>query len=131
MSKPAPKKNKGGRPKGSGAIVLTEEQKKMAGQLAAVGCNLDQIAAMLGIDPATLDRIIERDSTVSAAISKGRGSGISKVAATAYQMAVSGKVPAMTIFFLKTRARWAEARDENVVEGAEGSNEFTLNYRDK
>ena len=124
----APKK-KTGRPKGSGAFVLTEDQKKLAGQLAGVGCNLEQIAAMLGMDSTTLDKIIARDPSVSSAISKGRGSGISKVAATAYQMAISGKQPAMTIFFLKTRARWAEARDENVTDSDEKDNEFTLNYR--
>lgn len=123
------KKNKGGRPKGSGAKVLTEEQKKLAGQLAAVGCNLDQIAAMLGMEPRTLDKIIERDPSVSFAISKGRSRGISKVASTAYQMAVSGKQPAMTIFFLKTRARWAEAKDVGPNDGDEEKNEFTLNYK--
>lgn len=121
-------KKKTGRPKGSGAFVLTEEQKKLAGQLAAVGCNLEQIAAMLDISPATLDAIIERDPSVSQAISKGRGNGISKVAATAYQMAVSGKQPAMTIFFLKTRARWAEARDIDPNE-EDAKTEFNLNYR--
>lgn len=124
-----PKKNKGGRPRGSGAFKLTEEQKKLAGQLAGVGCNLDQIAAMLDMDPATLDRIIERDPSVSAAISKGRGGGISKVAATAYQMAISGKQPAMTIFFLKTRARWAEARDKGDEDDDGANNEFNLAYK--
>ena len=125
-----PAKKKTGRPKGSG-FKLTEEQKKLAGQLAGVGCNLEQIAAMLDMDPATLDRIIERDPSVSAAISKGRGGGISKVAATAYQMAISGKQPAMTIFFLKTRARWAEARDVAPEENDDNKNDFTLNYAPK
>ena len=129
MSNPAPKKNKGGRPKGSGAKTLTEDQKKLAGQLAGVGCNLEQIAAMLDMSPATLDALISKDPSVSQAISKGRGGGISKVAATAYQMAISGKQPAMTIFFLKTRARWAEARDENVTDSDEKDNEFSLNYK--
>lgn len=120
-------KKKTGRPKGSG-INLTDEQKKLAGQLAAVGCNLDQIAAMLDMDPKTLDNIIARDPSVSCAISKGRGNGISKVAATAYQMAISGKQPAMTIFFLKTRARWAEARDIDPNE-ENANNEFELSYK--
>lgn len=123
------KKNKGGRPKGSGAKTLTEEQKKLAGQLAAVGCNLEQIAAMLDMAPATLDALIAKDPSVSQAISKGRSGGISKVASTAYQMAVSGKQPAMTIFFLKTRARWAEAKDVDPNDDDDNKNEFTLNYK--
>ena len=129
MTKPA--KNKGGRPKGSGAKTLNEEQKKLAGQLAGVGCNLEQIAAMLDMAPATLDALIAKDPSVSQAISKGRGGGISKVAATAYQMAISGKQPAMTIFFLKTRARWAEARDVAPEENDDNKNDFTLNYAPK
>lgn len=128
MTKPAPKK-KTGRPKGSGAKTLTEDQKKLAGQLAGVGCNLEQIAAMLDMAPATLDALIAKDPSVSQAISRGRGSGISKVAATAYQMAISGKQPAMTIFFLKTRARWAEARDKGDEDDDSANNEFNLNYR--
>lgn len=123
-------KNKGGRPKGSG-FKLTEDQKKLAGQLAAVGCNLEQIAAMLDMDPKTLDNIIARDKSVSCAISKGRSGGISKVASTAYQMAVSGKQPAMTIFFLKTRARWAEAKDDFNQDGEDANNEFKLSYKDE
>jgi hypothetical protein len=123
-------RKKTGRPKGSGAFVLDDKQKELVEQLARVGCNLDQIAGVLGVDPKTLDNIIERDPSVSSAISKGRANGINKVAQTAYQMAISGKIPAMTMFFLKTRARWAEARDidpneENV------NTEFKLSYSDK
>lgn len=121
-------KKKTGRPKGSGAIVWNEEQKIQAGKLAGIGCNLNQIAHIMGIDPATLDRMIERDPSVSAAISRGRDNGIGQVMKTAYQMAVSGKIPAMTIFFLKTRARWAEARDIAQEETDDKSADFTLNY---
>jgi hypothetical protein len=121
-------KRKAGRPKGAGAIVWDEKQKEQAGKLAGIGCNLNQIAHIMGVDPATLDRMIERDPTISAAISKGRDSGIGHVMKTAYAMAVSGKIPAMTIFFLKTRARWAEARDLAPEESDENKNEFTLNY---
>lgn len=128
MTDPKPKR-KAGRPKGSGAFTLTEEQKELAGKLAAVGCNLEQIAAMMDVDAATLDRMIQRDPSISAAISKGRGTGISKVAATAYQMAISGKQPAMTIFFLKTRARWAEAKDVDPNKDGDEKNEITLNYK--
>lgn len=123
-------KRKAGRPKGAGAIVLTEEQKSSLSDMAKVGCNLDQIAGILRISPKTLDRMIENDPSISDAISSGRANGINKVAATAYQMAVSGKVPAMTMFFLKTRARWAEARDID-PEPEQADNIFQLNYAEK
>jgi hypothetical protein len=121
-------KRKAGRPKGSGAIVWNEKEKEQAGKLAGIGCNLNQIANIMGVSPKTLDRMIEKDPTISDAISKGRDSGIGQVMKTAYAMAVSGKIPAMTIFFLKTRARWAEARDLAPEESDENKNEFTLNY---
>jgi hypothetical protein len=126
MSEQKPKR-KAGRPKGSGAITWDEKQKEQAGKLAGIGCNLNQIAHIMGIDPATLDRMIERDPSISAAISKGRENAAGQVMRTAYAMAVSGKIPAMTIFWLKTRQRWAEARDLAPEEGDE-KNDFTLNY---
>lgn len=125
-------KRKAGRPKGSGLIVWSDEDKIKAGKLAGIGCNLNQIAHIMGVDPATLDRLVARDPTIAAAISKGREEAAGNVMKTAFQMAVSGKVPAMTIFWLKTRQRWAEARDVPNLGDTEGdSNEFILNYRDK
>lgn len=121
-------KRKAGRPKGSGAITWDDKQKEQAGKLAGIGCNLNQIAHIMGVEPRTLDNMIARDPSISFAISKGRDAGLGQVVKTAYQMAVSGKIPAMTIFFLKTRARWAEARDLAPDDTDENKNDFTLNY---
>lgn len=129
MSNPAPKKR--GRKKGSGLIVWSDEDKVKAGKLAGIGCNLNQIANIMGVSPATLDAMILRDESIAQAISKGRDDASGQVMRTAYQMAVSGKIPAMTIFWLKTRQRWAEARDENVTDSEGKDNEFQLSYKDK
>lgn len=122
-------KKKTGRPKGSGAIVLTDEQVETAGKLAGIGCNLDQIAHIIGIHPATLDKIVERDERVSSAISKKRGEASAGVMSTAYKMAASGKCPALTIFWLKTRLRWSEPRASEDLTEDEKEKEFKLNYK--
>jgi hypothetical protein len=124
-------KRKAGRPKGAGAIVWDDKQKEQAGKLAGIGCNLNQIANIMGVSPATLDAMILRDPTISQAISNGRDNAAGQVMRTAYSMAVSGKIPAMTIFWLKTRQRWAEARDLAPEESDDSKNDFTLNYQDK
>lgn len=111
MSEEKPK-SKAGRKKGSGLIVWSEEDKIRAGKLAGIGCNLNQIANIMGVSPPTLDRMIERDPSIAEAISRGRDDASGKIMQTAYQMAASGKIPAMTIFWLKTRQRWAEARED-------------------
>lgn len=125
------KKRKAGRPKGAGAIVWNDEQKAQAGKLAGIGCNLNQIAAMMDVSTATLDRMIEKDPTISDAILKGRTSAAGGIMKTAYQMAVSGKIPAMTIFWLKTQQRWTEPKQvDDLPKDEDDSNEFTLNYRE-
>lgn len=90
-------------------VVLNQSQLEECSRFASVGLTLDQIAALLEVSPATLDEIIKRQPEVAQAIEKGRCNGIGKVAATLYQQAVKGNMTA-AIFFLKTRARWAEAK---------------------
>jgi len=96
-------------------IVIDKKQLLDVYKYAGVGCSLDQIAALLDLSPKTLDRIIERQPEVADAIKKGRADSGNQVMQTAYQMAVSGKIPAMTMFWLKTRMRWTEARDPGDV----------------
>lgn len=116
-----------GRPKGVVRKLTKEEMEKLPG-LAGIGCNLDQIAHILGIAPATLDRIMQRDPKVKEAIEKGRADAGAKVKATAFQQAVSGKNPAMTMFWLKCREKWKEVHPEEAEEET-NLNDFSLNYK--
>lgn len=74
------------------------------------GLNNQQMASILGMSKDTLERFFASDSVLHAAVEKGRSNSILKVASTAYQLAVSGDVPAMTMFYLKTRAGWKETQ---------------------
>lgn len=96
MAKPKPK--------------LTEEQIKQVEEMAKVGLNLNQMSALLDISTSSFDRIIAQDAQVKGAIEKGRSKAIIEVGKSAYQQAVSGKVPAMTMFYLKCRAGWKETQ---------------------
>lgn len=70
--------------------------------LASMGLTQQQIADIKEICVDTLRKYSLE------AFNKGKSKGIAKVAQTAFAMAVSGKSPAMTIFYLKTQAGWVE-----------------------
>jgi hypothetical protein len=73
--------------------------------MAAYGMPEEQIASTIGpkgIDPKTLRKHFRRELLLGATKAN------SKVAETAYQMAISGKSPVMTIFWLKCRGGWKE-----------------------
>lgn len=93
-------------------IVLTEQQIKELPKYTQAGLNLDQIASILEISSSVLDDIIKRQPEVKWAIEKGRSDAILQVGSTAFQQAVTGKNPAMTMFYLKCRAGWSEKSQE-------------------
>jgi len=83
----------------------TAEQRKTVEVMAAYGIPEEQIASTTGpkgIDPKTLRKHFRRELLLGATKAN------SKVAETAYQMAISGKCPVMTIFWLKCRGGWKE-----------------------
>lgn len=95
-----------GRPK----IKLTDTQLEQIEKMAGYGLNMTQIAALLGMSKDTIERRANEDPAISAAIEKGRAEAIHKVAESAYKQAVSGACPAMTMFYLKCRAKWKETQ---------------------
>lgn len=100
-------------------IPLTQDEivriEKMAGQ----GLNVSQMAAILGMSKKTFERRMHDTKGAADALEKGRAEAAEKITGTAYRMALSGKFPAMTMFWLKCRERW---RDVNVheVSGQDG-----------
>lgn len=80
----------------------TPQDMKEIEMLAGMGLNQQQIADVKGMHRDTLRKYAQADYT------RGKAKAIAKVAQTAFEMAVSGKNPALTIFFLKAQARWSE-----------------------
>lgn len=77
-------------------------------RLAELGLTNNQIAYYLGITPQALYFRIQQDAKLFECIKIGKARGIEKVAQTAFNMATSGLEPSMTMFWLKTQARWRE-----------------------
>lgn len=70
---------------------------------------MEQIANILGVSYRSFLRICQRQTEVGDAMNQGRDEAKQRVMQTAYQMAVSGKHPNMTMFYLKTQCKWREA----------------------
>ncbi|MBT3981260.1 MAG: hypothetical protein HOE90_07885 [Bacteriovoracaceae bacterium] len=89
-------------------IELTAQEIQKVEQLAAKGLSVGSIAGSLGISKSTLDRRIAESEELKLALEKGRSYGVTEVASKAFEMAMSGDYPAMTMFWLKCRAGWSE-----------------------
>lgn len=81
---------------------LTQKDLLEIEMLAGLGLNQQQIADVKGMCVDTL-----RKNAIKH-YKGGKSKAIAQVAKTAYEMAVSGKYQAMTMFYLKTQARWSE-----------------------
>lgn len=84
------------------------------------GIPQSEVAAALEISVNTLKKYYAEQ--IDGSVTRANAAVIN----TAYQMATSGKCPAMTIFWLKTRLGW---RDVNQVDIT--SNGESINWRDK
>lgn len=80
----------------------TEQDLQEIESLAGLGLNQDQIARVKGISVDILRKYS------NPFYQSGKAKAIARVAKTAFDMAVSGRCPAMTMFFLKTQAGWSE-----------------------
>jgi hypothetical protein len=84
----------------------TPEQRKLVRSLAAVGLRQEWIGEMLGLrSPKTLRKHFREE------LSTGLAEATAAVARTAYEMALSGRSPAMLLFWLKCQAPGASLLD--------------------
>ena len=81
----------------------TQEQRAIVKSMAAVGLPHEQIALKIGVrSPKTLRKHFRLELDLGAVEANYA------VGKTGFQMATSGEHPAVTIFWLKTRAGWRE-----------------------
>lgn len=80
--------------------------------LASKGLSVSKIAASLGVSKSTFDRRVSEDENLKIILEKGRAKSLEQVASVAYEMAISGKFPAMTMFWLKCQGNWREKDTE-------------------
>ena len=89
----------------------TPEQRSRVKALAGFGLRHEEICAILDLrSPKTLRRHYHRE------LAAGVVEATTKVKQTAFQLALSGRDPRSTIFWLRTRVRWSRPTDiENHV----------------
>ena len=101
----------------------TPEKRKQVNMLAGFGVSHEQICTLIGLrSPKTLRRYF------SSELSFGIAESHTGVLQTAFKLATSRRNPAMTAFWLKTRARWSPAMTLN-AEGA-GDEQVVFIYED-
>lgn len=94
--------------KGDGKLELTEDDYRKIETMAGYGLNIEKIAPFFGRSARSFRVYRETDERLEAALAVGKSKSHLNVAKTAYDLAVSGKCPQMTIFWLKSRAGWKE-----------------------
>jgi len=108
MPKPIkPQTYKTGRP----PLNLNPEEVEQVERMAAY-LNQEQIAAVLGIAPDTLRRIMRENESVSIAYKKGRASKVELVAQSLFNNATQKNNVLAQIFYLKARGGWVESQPE-------------------
>jgi hypothetical protein len=90
------------RKRGRPSYAPTDKDRKVVESMAAYGITQNEICVAIGIAPHTLRKYFA-DELATAHIKAN-----ARVSETAYNMAISGKCPAATFFWLKCRAGWRE-----------------------
>lgn len=104
--------------KGSPGFEPGPEQAQQVEQMVALGMSTMDISSVLRIEPKLLEKFYAYEiETSSSRINNA-------VAKIALQMALSGALPDMTKFWLKTRAGWKETKVTEVTGANGGPVEF-------
>ena len=90
---------------------LTQKELSSIQSMAGFGLTVDKIAACLGMSKKTLERRMKSQPETRDALLKGRSLAEANVTQALYEMAISKKCPAATIFWVKCRARWSEPKE--------------------
>jgi hypothetical protein len=99
------------------AKTFTGAEVKKIETLSGYGLTIEKIASLFDLSKKTFERALKRSPGGVDSLLKGRSIAESQVSQTAYQMAISGKHPVMTIFYLKCRARWKPPSFDEEEEG--------------
>lgn len=107
---------------------LGEEELKSLRVMSEHGLNQRSMAAILGISRTTLQRMMKHRPAVREAVEYGKARGVAKVANKAFELALSGKNPAFTAFWLKVNAGW---RETTHIEISRGGDEVPVTEMDR
>lgn len=87
---------------------FTEEDLKRIQKLAGFGLTQEKIADVFNMHRNTFQNRMEKHPEVRLAYDRGIAQAEADVTEKAYEMAMSGEHPSMTMFWLKCRAKWKD-----------------------
>lgn len=85
-------------------VEIDDKTRKQVEQLAGLGLKDDQIALVVDLKEATMQRRCRKE------LDKGRAVARATIAKTAFSMGTSGECPSMTMFLCKTQLGWRETQ---------------------
>lgn len=94
-------------------IILQEDDIRQIELLAGLGMRHKDIAMVLGFTNRTLINKFNDHPEAREAYERGYARATAKVMKTAFDMATDGKNQAMTMFWLKCRAKWREVHQDD------------------
>ena len=86
----------------------TMQQIAQVESIAGFGLNNEQVGAFFGYTESGFRNAHLKLPALREAMNAGRAKAAARVTQTAYELATSGKCPAMTMFWCKTRLGWRE-----------------------
>jgi predicted DNA-binding protein (UPF0251 family) len=98
---------------------LNLDEIKQIETMSGLGLKVEQMAAILGMSKRTFERRIKDTDGASDALEKGRALAAIQVTKTAFEMAKSGRVPVMTMFWLKCRQNWRDQQHVTIEDTSE------------
>lgn len=87
---------------------LTDDEIKKIEMMAGWHMTLDQMAALIGIASITLDRRLADQEGVREAYARGKAKSSLEVRSVAYNLAISGNHPGVTMFWLRCKENFEE-----------------------
>jgi len=97
----------------SDKIEFTQKDIRQAINLYAYGLSYQEIANIYDISISTFEARVREIPELAQGLLKEKSIKDAKVVHSAYEQAVSGKCPTMTIFWLKCRRGWKDTTDSN------------------
>lgn len=97
------------------AKTIPKDQYVRVAKLAGYGMTNVQIASIYEMSHTTFEKLLKEDEELASAMKAGKEQLNEMVINSAFEQAVSGKVPAMTMFWLKCRAGWKENNQLNIT----------------
>lgn len=92
--------------------LLTPDEIRLCETYYGLGLTIADMSALIGVSKATFERRMNDQPDLAEGLLKGKAKADAQVTQSAFKQAISGKNPAMTMFWLKCRKGWKDQPEE-------------------